>query len=129
MLGLIFTLPGLGRRSAPCALPWQTAGCPLFFLVGTLSLVLLCFGLWMVLDYRNRRFVRKEDGTLLACNFLGRTRCFPPGSAACVSVQLPSGSLACWTKTEKKLFAFELNMVNAWLLAGGAGGRGHRRIA
>ena len=93
-------------------------GLPPFFLVGTLSLVLLCFGLWMVLDYRNRCFVRKEDGTLLACNFLGRTRCFPPGSAACVRVQLPSGSLRVLDKDGKKLFAFELNMVNAWLLAG-----------
>ena len=116
-LALFLLCRGWGRRSAPCALPWQTAGCPVS-LVGTLSLVLLCFGLWMVLDYRNRRFVRKENGTLLACNFLGRTRCFPPGSAACVRVQLPSGSLRVLDKDGKKLFAFELNMVNAWLLAG-----------
>lgn len=118
VLGLIFTLPGLGAAFCAMCLAVADGGLPPFFLVGTLSLVLLCFGLWMVLDYRNRRFVRKEDGTLLACNFLGRTRCFPPGSAACVRVQLPSGSLRVLDKDGKKLFAFELNMVNAWLLAG-----------
>ena len=80
VLGLIFTLPGLGAAFCAMCLAVADGGLPPFFLVGTLSLVLLCFGLWMVLDYRNRRFVRKEDGTLLACNFLGRTRCFPPGS-------------------------------------------------
>lgn len=113
VLGLIFTLPGLGAAFCAMCLAVADGGLPPFFLVGTLSLVLLCFGLWMVLDYRNRRFVRKEDGTLLACNFLGRTRCFPPGSAACVRVQLPSGSLRVLDKDGKKLFAFELNMVNA----------------
>lgn len=113
-----FYFAGLGAAFCAMCLAVADGGLPPFFLVGTLSLVLLCFGLWMVLDYRNRRFVRKEDGTLLACNFLGRTRCFPPGSAACVRVQLPSGSLRVLDKDGKKLFAFELNMVNAWLLAG-----------
>ena len=101
VLGLIFTLPGLGAAFCAMCLAVADGGLPPFFLVGTLSLVLLCFGLWMVLDYRNRRFVRKEDGTLLACNFLGRTRCFSPGSAACVRVQLPSGSLRVLDKVGK----------------------------